>query len=76
MSGRAPRERRRASGWGSTAIEAEEERSPVGHWQHFRGDIAGLVEQGGEESERGRRAGRRLTLEEAVERALSIDAPA
>ena len=55
--------------WG--AIEAEEARGPLGAWEQQRGELAALVlAVSGAEMERGRVAGRRLTLDEAVDYAL------
>ncbi len=58
--------------WG--AIEAEEERSPLGHWERERDGYAAVVFAiEGPEFEAARSAGRRLSLDEAVEYALSVD---
>jgi predicted ATPase/class 3 adenylate cyclase len=55
--------------WG--AIEAEEARGPLGHWERERERYAtALFEQGDHEFEAARSAGRRLSLDEAVEEAL------
>ena len=55
--------------WG--AIEAEEARGPLGHWEGERERYAAAVlEQSGQEFEAARSAGRRLSLDEAVEEAL------
>ncbi len=59
--------------WG--AIEAEEARGPIGVWEQQRDELAApVLAVSGAEFERGRAAGRRLTLDEAVDYALaSID---
>ena len=59
--------------WG--AIEAEEARGPIGVWERQRDELAApVLAVSGAEFERGRAAGRRLTLDEAVAYALaSID---
>ena len=55
--------------WG--AIEAEEARGPLGMWEQQRDELAApVLALSGPEFERGRVAGRRLTLDEAVEYAL------
>jgi predicted ATPase len=56
--------------WG--AVEAEEARGPLGGWEAEREQFAGRVlGSDGPELEAARPAGRRLTLEEAVQEALS-----
>ena len=56
--------------WG--AVEAEEERGPVGQWEQEREKYAARVlAHDGPEHERGVREGRQLSLEAAVEEALS-----
>jgi predicted ATPase/class 3 adenylate cyclase len=58
--------------WG--AVEAEEQRGALGHWENEREEYGRKVfAHTGPELERGRAAGRQLTLEAAVERALSLD---
>ncbi len=55
--------------WG--AIEAEEARGPLGLWEQHRDELAApVLAVSGAEFERGRAAGRRLTLDEAVDYAL------
>ncbi|MBA3364335.1 MAG: adenylate/guanylate cyclase domain-containing protein [Actinobacteria bacterium] len=55
--------------WG--AIEAEEARGRVGQWEDYRDEFAvEFLSEASEEFERGREAGRQLTLDEAVEYAL------
>ena len=55
--------------WG--AIEAEEARGPLGAWERQRDELAApVLAVSGAEFERGRVAGRRLTLDEAVDYAL------
>ncbi len=54
------------------AIEAEEARGPIGTWEQQRDELAApVLAVSGAEFERGRVAGRRLTLDEAVEYALA-----
>ena len=54
------------------AIEAEEARGPLGTWEQQRDELAApVLAVSGAEFERGRVAGRRLTLDEAVEYALA-----
>ena len=56
--------------WG--AIEAEERRGAIGQWEDEREEYERVVlAHGGPELERGREAGRQLSLDEAVETALS-----
>jgi len=58
--------------WG--AIETEESRGPVGHWENERDqELASTVARESPEFEEGRSAGRWLTLDEAVEYALGQD---
>jgi predicted ATPase len=57
--------------WG--AIEAEEARGPVGHWEREREQIASTVAIPSPEFESGRSTGRSLSLDEAVEYALGED---
>jgi len=57
--------------WG--AIEAEAGRGPIGQWEAEREDYAQHVVRESPEFEQGLEAGRWLTLDEAVELALSID---
>jgi tetratricopeptide (TPR) repeat protein len=54
--------------WG--ALEAEADRAPVGQWELERDDYAVHVVSATPEFEIGREAGRRLSLDEAVEYAL------
>ncbi len=55
--------------WG--ALEAEEERGPVGQWKTEREAFAARVlTHGGPELKRGRGEGRRLSLEAAIDEAL------
>ncbi len=55
--------------WGG--IEAEEARGPLGMWEQQREELAApVLAVSGPEFERGRAAGRRLTLDQAVEYAL------
>jgi len=54
--------------WG--AIEAEESRGPLGQWERHREEHASKVVNDSPEFERGRAAGRSLSLEEAIELAL------
>jgi predicted ATPase len=55
--------------WG--AVEAEEARGPIGQWELEREDYAAKVGIDGELFERGRRRGRRLSFEAAIEEALA-----
>jgi len=56
--------------WG--AVEAEEERGPIGQWESDRAEYADAVlAYGGPEFECGRAQGRTLSLDEAVERMLA-----
>jgi hypothetical protein len=55
--------------WG--AIETEESRGQIGQWERFREEQAAGVVSDSPEFERGRSAGRLLSLDEAVEYALS-----
>ena len=56
--------------WG--AIEAEEERGRIGQWEADRDEIGDvLLSRPDPDFERGREEGRRLALDEAVERALT-----
>jgi predicted ATPase len=56
--------------WG--AIEAEEARRPVGQWEAEREDYAGpVLAHAGREFDIGREAGRNLSLDEAIERAIA-----
>jgi predicted ATPase/class 3 adenylate cyclase len=56
--------------WG--AIEAEEKRGPVGQWDAERDAYAGpVLAHGGREFDVGRAAGRALSLDDAIERALA-----
>jgi predicted ATPase len=58
--------------WG--ALESEEERGPVGQWEAERHVYAARVlAVAGPDFERGRAEGRRLSLEEGVSYALSLD---
>src|SRR5581483_721954 len=57
--------------WG--AIEAEEGRGLLGNWDNERDEFASAVLSDEPEFEAARAAGRRLSLEEAVELALSVD---
>ncbi len=57
--------------WG--AVEAEEARGPVGHWESERDEIASTVIVASTEFESGHAAGRALSLDEAVEYALGED---
>jgi ATP/maltotriose-dependent transcriptional regulator MalT len=60
----------RAGGlWG--AIEAEESRGPLGHWNSERDEVAAIVVSPSPEFEQGRASGRALSLDEAAEYALS-----
>jgi hypothetical protein len=60
--------------WG--AIEADEARGPIGQWEDLRGEYADRLDPvRGPEFDRGLNEGRRLTLGEAVEYALSLDSP-
>ena len=54
--------------WG--AIEAEESRGPVGHWDDDRDEVASAVVMTSPEFEQGRSSGRSMSLDEAVELAL------
>ncbi len=65
---------RAGSLWG--AVLAEEARGPLGFWASSRDQFAAVLDQSGERLEAARSAGRRLSLAEAVEVALSIDSPA
>jgi tetratricopeptide (TPR) repeat protein len=61
--------------WG--AVEAAEERGPIGAWENERERYAQAVaEVAGPDFERDRDEGRRLALDEAVSAALSVDSPA
>jgi hypothetical protein len=56
--------------WG--AVEAEESRAPVGQWETERDDYAERVTaRRGEDFERGRRKGRGLSFEAAIDEALA-----
>jgi predicted ATPase len=55
--------------WG--AIEAEESRGPLGHWDSERDEVAAIVVTPSPEFEQGRASGRSLSLDEAAEYALS-----
>jgi predicted ATPase len=57
--------------WG--ALEAEGERAPVGVWDRDRDEAAETIVRGDPAFERGREAGRALSLDEAVAYALSLD---
>jgi predicted ATPase/class 3 adenylate cyclase len=57
--------------WG--ALEAESERAPIGQWEGERENWVERIVSASPEFEKGREAGRRLTLEEAVEQALRDD---
>ena len=58
--------------WG--AIEAEEARGAIGVWEHHRDEFAApILVHEGSELEAARLEGRRLSLDEAVEIAFSID---
>jgi hypothetical protein len=58
--------------WG--AIEAEEQRGAIGQWENEREQFERMVfAHADADLERGREAGRLLSLEDAVERALSSD---
>ena len=58
--------------WG--AVEGEAERAPIGQWENEREEYAGYVfAVAGPEFERGRADGRAMSLDEAVEYALSLD---
>jgi len=60
--------------WG--AVEAEEARGPLGQWEHERDEYATRVLVAADAGfEAARLAGRTLSLDEAVEYALSIDSP-
>jgi hypothetical protein len=55
--------------WG--AIETEESRGPVGHWESEREiELPSIVADSSPEFEQGRSSGRLLSLDEAVEYAL------
>jgi hypothetical protein len=55
-------------------IEAEEVRGPLGMWEHDREEYAAAVlVHEGPEFEAARATGKRLSLDEAVEYALSVD---
>jgi predicted ATPase len=55
--------------WG--AIEAEEERGPIGHWEHEREEYASAISARGAEFEAGCSRGRLLSRDEAIEYALA-----
>jgi predicted ATPase len=55
--------------WG--AIEAEESRGPLGHWDSERDEVAAIVVSPSPEFEQGRASGKALSLDEAAEYALS-----
>lgn len=58
--------------WG--AVEAEEERGAVGQWESEREEYERrILAHTGPELERGREAGRQRSLEDSVDRALSLD---
>jgi len=60
--------------WG--AVEAEEARGPLGHWERERDEYATRVLVAADPSfHAARAAGRTLSLDEAVEYALSVDSP-
>jgi tetratricopeptide (TPR) repeat protein len=60
--------------WG--ALDSEAARGPVGYWEAERDEYETRVVRQGPEFEGGCEAGRRLSLDEAVELALSVDSPA
>lgn len=56
--------------WG--AVEAEEARAPLSGWSRYRDEYASpVLARAGPELDRGRAQGRSLSLDEAVEYALS-----
>jgi predicted ATPase/class 3 adenylate cyclase len=57
--------------WG--AIETEESRGPVGHWDNDRDEVASAVVIASPEFEHGRSSGQSLSLDEAVDYALGED---
>ena len=57
--------------WG--AIETEEARGPVGHWEREREEIASTILTPSPAFESGRSSGRMLSLDEAVEFALDVN---
>jgi hypothetical protein len=71
FAGAAGQAERAGQLWG--AIEAEEARGPVGHWEREREQIASTVIMPSPEFESGRSTGRSLSLDEAVEYALGED---
>ncbi len=71
LASRAGQDDRAGRLWG--AIETEESRGPVGHWEGERDEIAADVAMRSSEFEHGRSSGRSLSLEEAVEYALGTD---
>jgi tetratricopeptide (TPR) repeat protein len=72
LAARAGRADRAGRLWG--AIETEESRGPVGYWESERDDeLASTMAVPSPEFEDGRSAGRSLSLDEAVEYALSED---
>jgi hypothetical protein len=63
---------RAGTAWG--AIEAEEDRAPIGAWEQWRENyLSRLSPVAGPQFDRARTAGRSLSLDEAVEYALSRD---
>jgi predicted ATPase len=56
--------------WG--AVEAEEARGPIGQWELEREDYAARAVTKSEQFEQGRRRGRRLSFESAIEEALRV----
>jgi hypothetical protein len=69
LESRAGRAGRAGRLWG--AIEAEELRGPLGHWDSEREEVASTVVSPSQEFEQGRSSGRSLSLDEAAEYALS-----
>jgi hypothetical protein len=72
LAAKAGRPDRAGRLWG--AIETEESRGPLGHWESERdGELAATLDAPSPEFERGRSSGRSLSLDEAVEYALGGD---
>jgi predicted ATPase/class 3 adenylate cyclase len=69
LESRAGRAGRAGRLWG--AIEAEELRGPLGHWDSEREEVASTVVSPSQEFEQGRSSGRSLSLDEAAKYALS-----
>ena len=69
LESKAGRDDRAGRLWG--AIEAEELRGPLGHWESERAEVASIAADPSTKFEQGRSSGRSLSLHEAAEYALS-----